>query len=159
MNPPRQLKCETLELPTLAGTPDEPTREQQFYSCWTNAGHVRYCQTSNKSVNFFLSLKYTQNSHGLVWALMNHYLSIWCIPLNSTTFLLTQIQMYNEFKSFELISFNRSCVFQSSSSEGANTLILIFSLEHSHLEHVTWFHSSNIDNPKCIKSLPSTCLI
>ena len=30
------------ELPTYVGTPDEPTREQQFYSCWTNTGHVRY---------------------------------------------------------------------------------------------------------------------
>ena len=27
-----------------------------------------------------------------------------------------------------------------------------FSLEHSHLEHVTWFHSSNMNNSKCIKS-------
>ena len=30
------------ELPTYVGTPDEATREQQFYSCWTNTGHVRY---------------------------------------------------------------------------------------------------------------------
>ena len=36
------------ELPTYVGTPDEATREQQFYSCWTNTGHVRYCQTSKK---------------------------------------------------------------------------------------------------------------
>ena len=28
-----------------------------------------------------------------------------------------------------------------------------FSLEHSHLEHVTWFHSSNMNKSKCIKSL------
>ena len=30
------------ELLTYVGTPDEATREQQFYSCWTNTGHVRY---------------------------------------------------------------------------------------------------------------------
>ena len=30
------------ELPTYVGTPDEPTRGQRFYSCWTNTGHVRY---------------------------------------------------------------------------------------------------------------------
>ena len=30
------------KLPTYVGTPDEPTREQHFYSCWVNTGHVRY---------------------------------------------------------------------------------------------------------------------
>ena len=30
------------ELSTYVGTPDEPTRGQRFYSCWTNTGHVRY---------------------------------------------------------------------------------------------------------------------
>ena len=30
------------ELPTYIGTPDEPTREQQFYNCWVNTEHVRY---------------------------------------------------------------------------------------------------------------------
>ena len=30
------------ELPTYVGTPDEPTREQHFYSYWANTGHVRY---------------------------------------------------------------------------------------------------------------------
>jgi len=30
------------ELPTYVRTPDEPTREQQFYSYWANTGHVRY---------------------------------------------------------------------------------------------------------------------
>ena len=39
------------ELPTVE-TPDEPTREQQFYHCWANTRHVRYqyrtCQTSKK---------------------------------------------------------------------------------------------------------------
>ena len=29
------------ELPTYVGTPDEPTREQHFYSYWANTGHVR----------------------------------------------------------------------------------------------------------------------
>ena len=43
------------ELPTYVRTPDEPTREQQFYNCWINTGHVRYCQTSKKSVSSFVS--------------------------------------------------------------------------------------------------------
>ena len=43
------------ELPTYVGTPDEPTRGQRFYSCWTNTGHVRYCQTSKKTVSTFVS--------------------------------------------------------------------------------------------------------
>ena len=30
------------ELPTYVETPDEPTREQHFYHCWANTGHVRY---------------------------------------------------------------------------------------------------------------------
>ena len=30
------------KLPTYVGTPDKPTREQQFYHCWANTGHVRY---------------------------------------------------------------------------------------------------------------------
>ena len=47
----------------------------------------------------------TQTSHRLAWQLMKHYLSTWCIPLNSTAFLVTQIQMKNEFKPFELIFF------------------------------------------------------
>ena len=37
------------ELPTYVGTPDEPTREQQFYSCWTNTGHVR-CEYRTRPV-------------------------------------------------------------------------------------------------------------
>ena len=36
------FKRETSELPTIAGTPDEPTREQQLYHCWANTGHVWY---------------------------------------------------------------------------------------------------------------------
>ena len=43
------------ELPTYVGTPDEPTREQHFYSYWANTGHVRYGQTSNKTVSSFVS--------------------------------------------------------------------------------------------------------
>ena len=30
------------ELPTYVETPDEPTREQQFYNSWENTRHVRY---------------------------------------------------------------------------------------------------------------------
>ena len=37
------------ELPTYVGTSDEPTREQQFYSCWTNTGHVR-CEYRTRPV-------------------------------------------------------------------------------------------------------------
>ena len=37
------------ELPTYVGTPDEPTREQQYYSCWTNTGHVR-CEYRTRPV-------------------------------------------------------------------------------------------------------------
>ena len=55
VNSPSQLKRETSKLPTIAGTPDEPTREQQFYDCWANTGHARYCQTSKKSVSSFVS--------------------------------------------------------------------------------------------------------
>ena len=43
------------ELPTYAGTPDEPTREQQFYNCWVNTGHVWYCQTSKNKVSSFVA--------------------------------------------------------------------------------------------------------
>ena len=42
------------ELPTYVGTPDEPTREQQFYNCWVNTEHVRYDQDReiSKSVKY-----------------------------------------------------------------------------------------------------------
>ena len=43
------------ELPTHVGTPDEPTREQQFYHCWANSEHVRYCQTSKNKVSSFIT--------------------------------------------------------------------------------------------------------
>ena len=55
VNPPSQLKCETSELLTLARTPDEPTREQQFYHCWVNTGHIRYCQTNKNKVSSFVA--------------------------------------------------------------------------------------------------------
>ena len=53
--PSKTVKVETSELPTLAGTPDEPTREQHFYSYWANTGHVRYCQTSKNKVGSFVA--------------------------------------------------------------------------------------------------------
>ena len=36
------------ELPTYVGTPDEPTREEQFNSCWANTGHIR-CEIPDTS--------------------------------------------------------------------------------------------------------------
>ena len=53
--PSKTVKVETSELPTLAGTPDEPTREQHFYSYWANTGHVRYNQTSKNKVSSFVA--------------------------------------------------------------------------------------------------------
>ena len=72
-----------LELLTFVGTLDEPNREhQEDSSGWENTRHVRYCQTQQKQIRFFGSQN-TQTSHRLAWALMNNYLSTWCIPLNS----------------------------------------------------------------------------
>ena len=43
------------QLPIYVRTPDEPTREQQFYNCWVNTGHVRYRQTSKNKVSSFVA--------------------------------------------------------------------------------------------------------
>ena len=69
MNPSSQLKCETLELPTLAGTPDLRRNSQRTNPRTTILQlldkyrtrpvwiprHVRYCQTSKKSVSSFIA--------------------------------------------------------------------------------------------------------
>ena len=86
-----------LKLPTV-GTPDS-----HWNSRWSNPrtwrilswmGTYRTRPVSmpdQQNKLALLSLKHSKNSHGLSWALMKHYLSTWCIPLSSTTFLLTQI--------------------------------------------------------------------
>ena len=74
VNPSSQLKCDTSELPTYAGTSDRrnsrPTSElptnqpenNRFAAAGQipdtsgmNTGHVRYCQTSKKSVSTFVA--------------------------------------------------------------------------------------------------------
>jgi hypothetical protein len=78
-------------------------------------------------VSTWLSL--TQISQGFAWALINNHLSTWCIPLNSTTYLLTQHKMKTEFEALELNSFEPKChSFKSSTSEGENHVNLILSL-------------------------------
>ena len=59
------------ELPTYVGTPDEATREQQFYRCWTNTGHVRYeyrtrpVLPDQQQISWLFCRSNSQNSHGL----------------------------------------------------------------------------------------------
>ena len=141
------------ELPTV-GTPDEPTREQHFYSYWANTGHVRYGQTSNKSVSSFVSQ--TLKSH-MGW--LEHLWNI--IYQHDASLLIVRHSYLLKFKSITNLnllscSFWTEAVYSNLHQVRAPTCwYWSFSLEHSHLEHVTWFHSSNLNNPKCIKSLLS----
>ena len=59
------------ELPTYVGTPDEPTREQHFYSYWANTGHVRYAGMARPATSqlALLSLKHSN----LTWVGLNTY--------------------------------------------------------------------------------------
>ena len=154
VNPPSQLKCVTSELLTLAGTPDEPTREQQFYNCWVNTGHVQYCQTSKNKVSSFVAQ--TLKSH-MGW--LEHLWNI--IYQHDASLLIVRHSYLLKFKSITNLnllscSFWTEAVYSNLHQVRAPTCwYWSFSLEHSHLEHVTWFHSSNLNNPKCIKSLPS----
>jgi hypothetical protein len=87
-----------------------------------------------------------KNSHGLAWALMNSYLSTWCIPLDSTTYLLTQDQWKQSSKRLSWISLNQNAIaFNSSSSEGVNMSTLILTLSIAILSNLTWFHSNKYE--------------
>ena len=55
------------ELPTQVGTFDEPTRDQQYYHCWANTGHVRPDQQKNRLA--LLSLKHSK----LTWVGFSTY--------------------------------------------------------------------------------------
>ena len=63
------------ELPTYVRTPDEPTREQQFYHCWVNTEHVRYQYRTSGIARLakiklaLLSLKYSK----LAWVGLSTY--------------------------------------------------------------------------------------
>ena len=76
---------------------------------------------------------------------MKHYLSTWRIPLNSTAFL---------FKS--MMKLNFLCWYLSTEAVYSNlhqVRVPTCWYWSFSLEHMTWFHSSNMNNSKCIKSL------
>ena len=71
--PSKSVKRETSELPTIAETPDEPTREQQeFYHGWTHTGHVRYQYGIARSAKHRLALLSLKHSK-LTWVGLSTY--------------------------------------------------------------------------------------
>ena len=173
VNSPNYLNCESSELPTIAGTSDrrnsrhtsELPMNQPENNPFTvtgqipntsgiHTGHVRYGQTSNKSVSSFVSQ--TLKSH-MGW--LEHLWNI--IYQHDASLLIVRHSYLLKFKSITDLnllscSFWTEAVYSNLHQVRAPTCwYWSFSLEHSHFEHVTWFHSSYLNNPKCIKSLPS----
>ena len=69
----KSVKHETSKLPTIAETPDEPTREQQeFYRGWAHTGHVRYQYQTAKSAKHKLALLSLKHSK-LTWVGLSTY--------------------------------------------------------------------------------------
>jgi hypothetical protein len=140
LKPARCRNFRLPELPTLVGTSDKPKLENiekvdvPKHIPNTFGMHTRQLSHSKRvSSGVSLSLK----PH-IGW--LKH---LWIIIYEHDAFLLIVRLSYllkiKWKRNLNLLSWslsNRSDVLQSSSSEGANMSTLIFSFEHSHLEHV-----------------------
>ena len=123
VNPPSQLKCETSELPTHAGTPNrrnsrlmsELPMNQPENNNFTTAGqipdmsgidtgHVRYCQTSKNKVSSFVAqiLKTHMGWLEHLWNIIYQHDASLLIVRHT---YYTQDKRKNEFIPLELIYF------------------------------------------------------
>jgi hypothetical protein len=131
--------CQNLRLPKLPTNQPKNTKEVAASQPIPDTSGISNCSKAS----LHLCHSFTQSSHGLAWALMNNHLSTWCIPLNSTTYLLTQDQMEMEFEPSELISFKSNVI--ASDLRQVRVLMmltLIFSLSKAILS--MWFQTTNV---------------